>query len=130
MSSELFYQPITALAAALDAKKLTSIELIQAIIARTKSVEPRVHAFNSFDEADALAQAAASDARRAAGQSLGALDGIPIGLKDVIAVSGQPLTASSKMLQNFVSPYDATVTEKLRRAGAVLWLVLFNNLFF
>ncbi len=121
MSSELFYQPITALAAALDAKKLTSIELIQAIIARTKSVEPRVHAFNSFDEADALAQAAASDARRAAGQSLGALDGIPIGLKDVIAVSGQPLTASSKMLQNFVSPYDATVTEKLRRAGAVLW---------
>ena len=121
MSSELFYQPITALAAALAAKKLTSVELTQAIVARTKAVEPRVHAFNSFDETDALAQAAASDARRAAGQSLGALDGIPIGLKDVIAVTGQPLTASSKMLRNFVSPYDATVTEKLRRAGAVLW---------
>jgi len=57
----------------------------------------------------------------AAGQSRGALDGIPIALKDVIAVAGQPLTASSRMLANFVSPYDATVTTKLKNAGAVLW---------
>jgi aspartyl-tRNA(Asn)/glutamyl-tRNA(Gln) amidotransferase subunit A len=49
------------------------------------------------------------------------LDGIPIGLKDVIAVKGQPLTASSRMLANFISPYDATVVGKLRSAGAVLW---------
>jgi aspartyl-tRNA(Asn)/glutamyl-tRNA(Gln) amidotransferase subunit A len=121
MSSEVFHQPITQLAAALDAKELSAVELTRAIIARTQAVEPRVHAFNSCDEADALAQAAASDARRAAGQARGALDGIPIGLKDVIAVAGQPLTASSKMLANFVSPYDATVTTKLRNAGAVLW---------
>jgi len=121
MSSELFYRPITELAAALDAKKLSSVELTQAVIARTKAVDTRVKAFNSFDEADALAQAAASDARRAAGQARGALDGIPLGLKDVISVAGQPLTASSKMLANFVSPYDATVTQKLKHAGAVLW---------
>ena len=80
-----------------------------------------MRAFNSRDEADALAQAAASDARRAAGGVLGPLDGIPIGLKDVIAVKDQPLTASSRMLANFISPYDATVTTRLRRAGAVLW---------
>ena len=121
MASDLFFQPITALAAALEAKTLSAIELTRAVIARTKAVEPRVHAFNSSDEADALAQAAASDARRAAGQSRGLLEGIPIGLKDVIAVTGQPLTASSKILANFVSPYDATVTTKLRQAGAVLW---------
>ncbi|HWA84757.1 MAG TPA: Asp-tRNA(Asn)/Glu-tRNA(Gln) amidotransferase subunit GatA [Opitutus sp.] len=121
MPSEMFFQPITDLAAALDARKLSSVELTHAVIARTKSVESRVRAFNSFDEADALAQAAASDARRAAGQSRGPLDGIPIGLKDVIAVAGQPLTASSRMLANFVSPYDATVTTKLKNAGAVLW---------
>ena len=121
MSSDLFFQPITALAAALEAKTLSAIELTRAVIARTQAVEPRVHAFNSSDEADALAQAAASDARRAAGQSRGLLEGIPIGLKDVIAVTGQPLTASSKILANFVSPYDATVTTKLRQAGAVLW---------
>ncbi len=94
---------------------------MQAVIARTRAVEPAVHAFNSCDEADALAQAAASDARRAAGQSRGPLDGIPVGLKDVIAVANQPLTASSKILGNFVSPYDATVTRKLKDAGAVLW---------
>lgn len=121
MSSDLFFQPIAALAAALEAKTLSAVELTQAVIARTRAVEPRVHAFNSQDEADALAQAAASDARRVAGQSRGPLEGIPIGLKDVIAVTGQPLTASSRILANFVSPYDATVTTKLRQAGAVLW---------
>jgi aspartyl-tRNA(Asn)/glutamyl-tRNA(Gln) amidotransferase subunit A len=110
MASELFFQPLAQLAAALEAKTLSSLELARAVIARTKAVDPRVHAFNSFDEADALAQAVASDARRAHGQARGPLDGIPIGLKDVIAVEGQPLTASSKMLANFVSPYDATVT--------------------
>ncbi|PTX96467.1 Asp-tRNA(Asn)/Glu-tRNA(Gln) amidotransferase subunit GatA [Opitutus sp. ER46] len=119
--SSLHYQSLTDAAAALDAKRISATELTQAVIARTKAVEPRVHAFNSFDEADALAQAAASDARRAAGQVRGPLDGIPIAFKDVIAVEGQPLTASSKMLRNFVSPYDATVTTKLKRAGAVLW---------
>jgi len=121
MSDELIFKPATELAALLDAKEVSAVELTQAVIARTKAVDARVKAFNSFDEADALAQAAASDARRAAGQGRGPLDGIPIGMKDVIAVTGQPLTASSKMLANFVSPYDATVTEKLRRAGAVVW---------
>src|SRR4051812_7962255 len=114
MSPELFRQSITSLAAQLAAKKLTAVELMQAVIARTKAVDGSVQAFNSYDETDALSQAAASDARRAAGQARGVLDGIPIGLKDVIAVAGQPLTASSKMLENFVSPYDATVTRKLK----------------
>jgi len=118
--SELFFQPISELAARLDTKELSAVELTQAVLARTKAVEPQVGAFNSFDEADALGQAAASDTRRAAGQSLGALDGIPVGLKDVIAVKDQPLTASSKMLANFISPYDATVTTRLKAAGAVL----------
>lgn len=94
---------------------------MQAIIARTTEVEDRVGAFNSYNEADALAQAEASDARRAAGQSLGALDGIPVGIKDNLAVNGQPLTCSSKMLEKFVSPYDATCIENLKSQGVVLW---------
>lgn len=121
MADSLYFKSIAELAALLDSRALSSAELTKAIIARTKAVEPKIKAFNSFDEADALAQAAASDQRRATGQARGPLDGIPIGLKDVIAVTGQPLTASSKMLANFVSPYDATVTTKLRHAGAVLW---------
>lgn len=121
MTSELFHRSIIDLAGGLDAKTFSAVELTQAVIARTKAVEPRVRAFNSADETDALAQATASDFRRAAGEARGMLDGIPIGLKDVIAVADQPLTASSKMLANFVSPYDATVTTKLKQAGAVLW---------
>jgi aspartyl-tRNA(Asn)/glutamyl-tRNA(Gln) amidotransferase subunit A len=121
MSSELHFHSIAAAAAQLEAKTLSAVELTQAVIARTKAVEPRVQAFLSSDEADALAQAAASDARRAAGQARGPLDGIPIGLKDVIAVKDQPLTAGSRMLANFVSPYDSTAAAKLKQAGAVLW---------
>jgi aspartyl-tRNA(Asn)/glutamyl-tRNA(Gln) amidotransferase subunit A len=120
-SDSLYFQSIAELSAALTAKSISSVELTRAVIARTKAIEPQVHAFNSFDEANALAQAEASDKRRAEGQARGVLDGIPVGLKDVIAVEGQPLTASSKMLANFVSPYDATVTQKLKNAGAVCW---------
>ena len=121
MSTPLHFLTLGESAARLAAGKLSSVELTQAVIAQTKAVEPRLHAFNSYDEADALAQAAASDARRAAGQARGPLDGIPIGLKDVIAVKDQPLTASSRMLANFVSPYDATATTRLKAAGAVLF---------
>lgn len=121
MSTELFYQSIGALSAALAAKKISAVELIDAVIARQRAVEPRVRAFTSADEADARAQAAASDARRTTGESRGPLEGIPIALKDVIAVEGQPLTAASRILANFVSPYDATVTTRLKQAGAVIW---------
>ena len=121
MADELHYQSIASLTDRLKKKEVSSLELTRAVIARTKAVESQVCAFNSFDEEDALAQATASDARRAAGEALGPLDGIPVGLKDVIAVENQPLTASSKMLADFVSPYDATVTQNLKKAGAVLW---------
>lgn len=121
MADQLYFKPATELAEMLASRAISSVELTKAVIARTKSVEPKIKAFNSYAESEALAQAEASDARRAAGQARGPLDGIPIGCKDVIAVTGQPLTASSKMLANFISPYDATVTQKLREAGAVFW---------
>ena len=121
MSSELCYKTAADLSDMLAARQISAVELTRAVIARTKEVDGRVKAFNSFDEQDALAQAQAADARRAEGTSRGALDGIPVGFKDVISVAGQPLTASSKMLANFISPYDATVTTKLKSAGAVCW---------
>jgi len=119
MANDLIFQSAARLAALLAAGKLSSVELLQSCLARTKAVDGRVKAFNSYDEAGALALAKAADARRAAGQARGPLDGIPVGLKDVIAVEGQPLTCSSRMLANFVSPYDATVTSKLKAAGAI-----------
>jgi aspartyl-tRNA(Asn)/glutamyl-tRNA(Gln) amidotransferase subunit A len=124
MPEDLCYSTIAALSGRLDRGELSAVELMQALIARTKEVDARVKAFNSFDEEDALLQARASDERRSratGSRALRPLEGIPIGMKDVISVAGQPLTASSRMLENFVSPYDATVTGKLKAAGALCW---------
>jgi aspartyl-tRNA(Asn)/glutamyl-tRNA(Gln) amidotransferase subunit A len=127
VAEPLFYSTISDLSRLMDGGGLSAVELMQAVISRTKEVDGRVGAFNSFDEGDALAQARASDERRSKAKAAGSeaqgrpLEGIPIGLKDVISVAGQPLTASSRMLEHFVSPYDATVTQKLKAAGAVCW---------
>ncbi|MDR2675926.1 MAG: Asp-tRNA(Asn)/Glu-tRNA(Gln) amidotransferase subunit GatA [Opitutaceae bacterium] len=115
------HRTIADLAGALAKKELSSVELTRAVIDRAAAVEPRVRAFTSWDAADALAQARAADERRAASLARGPLDGIPIGIKDNIAVTGQPLTASSKILAGYISPYDATVITRLRAAGAVIW---------
>lgn len=122
MAGELFHSTIAELSRRMGRGELSSAELMGAVIARTKAVDARVKAFNSFDEADALAQARASDERRAkAPAGCGPLEGIPVGMKDVISVAGQPLTASSRMLKDFVSPYDATATRRLKAAGAICW---------
>ena len=121
MADELFFHSAAQLSAALATRRCSAVELMQTLIARTQALDSRVRAFNSFDAAGALEAAHAADERRAAGQARGPFDGIPVGMKDVIAVDGQPLTCSSKMLANFVSPYDATVTTKLKAAGAIPW---------
>jgi aspartyl-tRNA(Asn)/glutamyl-tRNA(Gln) amidotransferase subunit A len=121
MSEPLHQATIAELSRRLAAREVSSEEVTRAFVERAQAVEPRVKAFLHRDEADALAQAQAADARRARGEARGPLDGVPIGIKDVIAVKGQPLTCASKMLTQFVSPYDATVTTRLKAAGAVLW---------
>ena len=119
--SELHYKTITELAAMLAAGETTSVAITQAVIDRTAAVDDRVKAFLSTDAEDALAQAKASDDRRAGGNAFGPLDGIPIGIKDTLAVKDQPLRCASKMLENYVSPFDATCITRLRAAGAVIW---------
>ena len=121
MSQEIYYKKLTELDEMLDKSEISAVELLKEFIGRTKQVEPQIGAFISFDESQALAQAAESDKRRASGRKLSALDGIPVGLKDVIAVRGQKLTCASKMLENYVSPYTATAALKLEDAGAVFW---------
>ena len=121
MSDPLYFKTASELSALLEAGDLTSVELTQALIDRTKETDDRIRAFSGSDAEWALEQAKASDERRASGKTCGPLDGIPVGLKDCLAVTDQPLTCSSRMLENFVSPYDATVVKKLKEAGAVLW---------
>lgn len=120
-SSAIYFKSASELGKMLNNRELSSVELTRAIIERTKETEDRVKAFLNFDESDALEQAEAADVRRAQGKALSALDGIPISIKDIICERGKQLTCASKILKDYISPYDATVTVKLKEAGAVLW---------
>ena len=111
---------IHKLTAQLAAKQLTAREATQSCLDRIAAVDGRLKAFNSHDAENALAQADAADAEMAAGVSKPLL-GVPIAIKDVIAVKNQPLTCSSKILSEFNSPYEATAITKLRDSGAVIF---------
>lgn len=117
----LWSRSAVELAQGLAAGDYSSRELAESVIARTDAVEPHVGAFLSRDADDLREQAVASDERRTRGEALGPLDGMPVAIKDVLAVTGQPLTCASKMLERFVSPYDAGAIERLKQAGALLW---------
>ena len=109
------------LAEALATGETTSVALTQAHLDRIAAVdgsaESGVHAFLHVDTEGALAAAAASDERRAAGAPLHALDGVPIAVKDVLTTTGLPTTCGSRILEGWVPPYDATVVARLKAAG-------------
>ncbi len=103
----------------LRSKKLSSVQLTEAVFSRIDQVEEKVQAFAHLTRENALEQAKNADTRIAAGEEAPLL-GIPIALKDLICTKGIRTTCSSKILDQFVSPYNATVTEKLIQAGAVI----------
>ena len=106
-----------ALAERLVDGETTSVEITQASLDRIDAVDGAVHAFLHVDAEGALAAAADVDARRAAGENLPALAGVPVAVKDVLTTIGQPTTCGSRMLEGWVPPYDATVVARLRAAG-------------
>jgi aspartyl-tRNA(Asn)/glutamyl-tRNA(Gln) amidotransferase subunit A len=107
---------LSALAAQLAAKQISSRELAQAYLDRIAALNPAINAFITVDTEKTLAEAAAADALIAAGQA-GPLTGVPIAHKDIFCTDGWLTTCGSKMLSNFVAPYDATVIQRFKAAG-------------
>jgi aspartyl-tRNA(Asn)/glutamyl-tRNA(Gln) amidotransferase subunit A len=105
------------LAEALASGQTSSVEATQAHLDRIAAVDGELHAFLHVSGDDALATAAEVDRRRAAGDDLHPLAGVPIAVKDVLATRGTPTTCGSRILQGWVPPYDATVVSQLRAAG-------------
>ncbi|GLS25019.1 Asp-tRNA(Asn)/Glu-tRNA(Gln) amidotransferase subunit GatA [Marinibactrum halimedae] len=110
---------IAELAAGLRAKEYTSVELTQHFLNRIKNLDSQYNSFVSITEEIALAQAKEADERLAKGDA-NPLCGIPIAHKDIFCTNGVRTACGSKMLDNFIPPYDATVVENLRAAGAVM----------
>jgi aspartyl-tRNA(Asn)/glutamyl-tRNA(Gln) amidotransferase subunit A len=117
--SELHHIGLSGAAAGLRARRFSSVELTEAFLNRIERSQKALNAFISVTRAQALADAATADRALAAGTG-GALAGVPIAHKDLFCTQGVRTTCGSRMLDDFVSPYDATVVAKLKRAGAVM----------
>ncbi|MEI6423041.1 MAG: amidase, partial [Lentisphaerota bacterium] len=112
---------IHAASESLEKGEFTSQELCAAYIGRIKKIEPQIHAFLSVPEGEIMAAAESSDRRRRENKHYSPYDGIPIGIKDNINVKGQTCTCASKIIEGMVSPYNATVIEKLKKNGLILF---------
>lgn len=112
-------QTLAQLAKALNKKLFSSVELMKHYLTRISHLEPELNSFITVTDEEALAAAAKADQIRAK-QSVHTLHGLPIAHKDIFCTQGVKTTCGSKMLENFISPYDATVVDKLKRAGMIL----------
>jgi aspartyl-tRNA(Asn)/glutamyl-tRNA(Gln) amidotransferase subunit A len=101
-------------------KDRSAIEITQAALQLTQTLEPKLHSFLRLTEAHALAQAKQVDAQIAAGEEIGLLAGIPMGIKDNLCTQGILTTCGSRILENFIPPFESTVTGRLAEAGAVM----------
>ncbi len=117
MTDEIVWASATELARRLQAGEISSREVTEALIARADEVDPKLHAYLQRTDDRALEAAGAADARRAGGEQLSAFDGVPLAYKDIFVTRGVTTTCGSKILENFVPPYDATVVARCEAAG-------------
>ncbi|WP_203858724.1 Asp-tRNA(Asn)/Glu-tRNA(Gln) amidotransferase subunit GatA [Plantactinospora mayteni] len=110
----------TEIAALIATGEASAVEVTRAHLDRIAAVDDRVHAFLHVDTDGALEAARAVDAKRAAGEELGPLAGVPVAVKDVLTAKGVPTTVGSKILEGWRPPYDSTIVRRLRAAGTVM----------
>ncbi len=120
LGADLIRQPAAVLGDAIAARQVSAREVTQAHLDRIAQVDDRVHAFLYVDTEGALAAADAVDGEIAMGVRRSPLAGVPLALKDVLAMKGIPTTCGSRILEGWRPPYDATVVERLRAAGVVI----------
>jgi aspartyl-tRNA(Asn)/glutamyl-tRNA(Gln) amidotransferase subunit A len=120
VDSDLTRMTAAGLAGAVASGAVSAVEVTQAHLDRIAAVDDRLHAFLHVAADEALAAARAVDARRCDGAPPGRLAGIPVALKDLYTVVGMPATCGSRILNSWRPPYDATITRRLRDAGAVI----------
>src|SRR5450755_1122593 len=120
MSSDLTRMTAAGIAAMVAAGDVSAVEVTRAHLDRIEAVDERVHAFLHVAADGAVQAARAVDGRRAAGEPLGPLAGVPLALKDVFTTTDMPTTCGSRILAGWQPPYDATVTQRLRKAGVVI----------
>src|SRR5215471_7703507 len=120
MSTDLTRSTATELAGLIAGGEVSAVEVAQAHLDRISEVDDRLHAFLVVDADGALRAAKAVDARRAAGEALGPLAGVPLAMKDIVVTEGLPTTAGSKILEGWVPPYDATISRRIKDAGIVM----------
>ncbi|MFB7909440.1 Asp-tRNA(Asn)/Glu-tRNA(Gln) amidotransferase subunit GatA [Kitasatospora sp. NPDC056076] len=118
--TELIKYTAAETAGAIAKGEVSAVEVAQAHLDRIEAVDKKVNAFLHVDTEGALAAARAVDDKRAKGEELGPLAGVPLALKDVFTTKGIPTTCGSKMLEGWIPPYDATLTTRLKDAGVVI----------
>ncbi|RGD61475.1 Asp-tRNA(Asn)/Glu-tRNA(Gln) amidotransferase subunit GatA [Kitasatospora xanthocidica] len=118
--TELIRYTAAETASAIAKGEVSAVEVAQAHLDRIGAVDKKVNAFLHVDTEGALAAAKAVDDKRAKGEELGPLAGVPLALKDVFTTKGIPTTCGSKMLEGWIPPYDATLTSRLKDADVVI----------
>jgi aspartyl-tRNA(Asn)/glutamyl-tRNA(Gln) amidotransferase subunit A len=118
MSSDI--TTAVSLLAKLNTGEISSVEIVRQLLDRSDRLK-RLNVFVHLDPESVLAQAHAIDTRRQSGEMVGRLAGVPVAIKDVLCVDGEPTTCGSRILRGFRPPYDATVISKLRAAGAIVY---------
>ena len=117
---ELPFLSIREVSELIKRKEVSPVELTHSILDRVEDVDSKIHAYISILRGEALKAANEAEKQISSGTYLGALHGVPISVKDIFVMKGTRTTCGSKILENFVSPYDAMVVEKLKQSGAII----------